>query len=106
MCHLESNKGVDEAAGKKLSTVETEKRLLEETNEKTMRKYGAQNSVVRKGVGKPIKSVPVCFVGKAMCISGVIPKCCRREISEQDYFSEDMRRNWTRCSEQSSGGGI
>lgn len=32
-----------------------------------------------------------------------IPKYCSRQISELDYFSEELRRNFTRSSEQNSG---
>lgn len=55
---------------------------------------------------EPVGSVASYFVGTAMYISRATPKCCLREISELDDFSEDLRRNWTGHSGQSSGSSI
>lgn len=40
------------------------------------------------------------------CISKATLNWCLREMSEVKYFSEDLRRNWKKRSEQTSGSGI
>lgn len=86
---------------KKLSSVMEEKRLLEKTNKRLMRMYGAQNTVMGR-VGKLIKSVSTCFLGMAMCINKAPTKWVLKEISRPEYFSVDLHRNWTRHFGRSS----
>lgn len=45
-----------------------------------------------------VKSVSTGFIGMAICITMAIPKRCFREKPELDYFSEDLRWNWTERS--------
>lgn len=60
---------------KKLSSVVIEKRRLEMTIRKPMRKYSKHNTVVGKSVEKLENRVANHFLGMAMCISKANPKC-------------------------------
>lgn len=65
---------------KMLSSVKNEKRLYKETNEELMRKYIAQNKVVRKRVWKLVKSVFNRFVVMAKYIGRAISKLLLKDI--------------------------
>lgn len=53
---------------KKLSSVEHDTRILEETNEELMKKYAVQGMVAGNSLGNLVKSIPTRFVGLVMCI--------------------------------------
>lgn len=57
-------------------------------------------------MGDLVYSICTNFVGMAMCSGKNVPKRFSREISELNFFSEDLRRNWTRGPKLSFGSAI
>lgn len=90
---------------KMLSSVESEKRLLVETNEELMRKYHAQSTVVSKSVVRVLKRICTISVGMAMCIRKAIPKSFLKK-TELDYSSKNLHWKCTGRFEGGSGNGI
>lgn len=59
---------------KRLGSLETERRVLEKTDEGLMRTCGKGNAVLRKRLGKQLKSVATHFVMIAIFIGRAIRK--------------------------------
>lgn len=83
-----------------LSSTEVESKILENTNEKLMRKHKKQNEVVGRRVGNLVKSDAARSVRMAMCVRTAIPMLCLRKTSEPKDLSDELRFNWTERSEQ------
>lgn len=71
-----------------------------------MRRYSEQSTLLGRSVERPIKSFVTCFVRMEMYISRTIPKRILQEIFVLNFFSKQLRQNWTGTSEQSSGRGV
>lgn len=56
--------------------------------------------MVGNSVAKLSERVATSLVGLEMCISKAIPERCLKDIYQLDYFSEDLRQNWTERSKQ------
>lgn len=80
--------------------------MLHKTGEELTRTYGEQKTVLRRSVRKLLKSVATIFVVMSLCTCRTTPEQCVQEIFELDYFSGQLRRNWTGCSEESFESGI
>lgn len=88
---------------KKLVALENVRTLPKKSNKELMKSYGEENVVVEKSVKKLVESFPTRLVGMEMCNARAIPKRCLIRISQPDYFSDYLRRNWTNSSERSFG---
>lgn len=76
----------------KIGLLESETRLDANTNMEPMRKYGQQNIMVRKAVGKLLKTVPTDVFSSAICISRAISKGYLTKMSEPDYYRTYLRK--------------
>lgn len=82
-----------------MSLVENDKRLLLKAKQVLMRKHGEENRVVVRSVWRLVEWVAARFVGISVSTSSAIPKWGLSEISELDYFSEDVHQIWRGRSE-------
>lgn len=83
---------------KKVTSLENKKRHLESTSEELVRRHGGEGKVVGRSVRKPVISVGARSIRVMMCIIRAFSKRCLKEITDQNYFSEYLHRNWTRPS--------
>lgn len=83
----------------RVNSSERQNQLLENTNEKRVSTCLTGSTVVRKTLGRLVKSVRTRFIRMATFLSRAMPKRCWREISELQYST-----NYTRQKlEESSG---
>lgn len=87
----------------KLSSLQNKRCVLAKTIAVQKLKYGEPNTVVGKSERKLVKRVATRCVEMTMSISRAIRESCLRGMSELDYFSQDMHRNWTERSKKVRG---
>lgn len=58
-----------------------------------------------RSVGRPVKSAATQFAWTAMCIGSAFPNWCLREVSQLDYFRDQLSPIHIRCSLQRFGSG-
>lgn len=73
------------------------KRLLEKANQRPMRKYGEQVTVVGESMRKLIKLVVTRFVRIAMCVGRATLKWNLKALSAQDCPCQDLCGSGTVC---------
>lgn len=57
--------------------------------------------MLSESVEKPVKSMHTRLAERAVCIIRDIPNRWSCQIFKLEYFCENLRRNWTYCSENS-----
>lgn len=75
---------------KNFSSLENKEKLLENPNEKDIRRYDPQKTVVGQNVGKLLNSVTSRLDGMPMSIRRAGSWCHWTGISELDYSSEQL----------------
>lgn len=95
----EFDTGIREAA-EKVCSLQDDTKVIQKPNPEVMRRYGEQNDVVGRSVGKLVKSISTRFAGIETCISRDITNRRLQNIPELGYFSAQLRRKWTGGSKQ------